>query len=227
MCLLFCNIVVVAQNRNTQLDTELFTEHIERYNENDIYISRNPSNYKGSPYYNTSFLEGSLFLNNQLLDNNVSLRYNAFTDEIEIKDAPVLDKNSMYALIKSEDLHVTILQDLFIFKKNKGYFLVVYDGDNVSLLKKINKKYYPPKKATTSLTKDVPAEFQNRISYSLATREGELIALPKSRNNKIGVFSENERIIKEYVKENSLDLNKEKDLKKLILYFDSLHLTKL
>ena len=44
--------------------------------------------------------------------------------------------------------------------------------------------------------------------------------LPKSKNKKLQAFGNSEKLIKNYIKEKNLDLNKEKDLKKAIMYLD-------
>ena len=47
-----------------------------------------------------------------------------------------------------------------------------------------------------------------------------MIELPKSKKKKLEAFGNNEKLIKNYIKEQNLDLNKEKDLKKTIIYLD-------
>jgi len=211
-----------SQSVGTQQEVRFFTDHVDLFNNNNIYDYPIPDNYQGSPYYSSSFLIGSIYLKSELLDGNVALRYNAFADEIEFKKSD--DKNSAetFAIIKSEDVHVVINKETFVFKATKGYFIVIYDGTNFSLVKKIKKKFYPFKKAATSLTNDVPAIFIDEETYYIAANDGSLTEFSGSKNKKLKLFENNYNEAKSYVKEKNLDLNKERDMKRLIIYLDKI-----
>ena len=47
-----------------------------------------------------------------------------------------------------------------------------------------------------------------------------MMEFPKSKSKKLKVFGNSEKLIKDYIKKYNLDLNKEKDLKKVIIYLD-------
>ena len=53
-------------------------------------------------------------------------------------------------------------------------------------------------------------------------KNGKILELPRSKNKKLKAFGGNEKIVKNYAKEHNLDLNNEKDLKKLTLYLDKI-----
>ena len=215
-----------SQSVGTQQEVRFFTEHVDLFNNNNIYDYPIPDDYRGSPYYYPSFLIGSIYLKSELLDRNVALRYNAFADEIEFKKSTDKENTETFAIIKSEDVHVVINKETFIFKATKGYFIVIYDGVNFSLIKKLKKKFYPFKKAATSLTNDVPAIFIDEETYYIATNDGSLIEFSGSKNKKLKAFKNNYNEAKAYVKKNNLDLSKERDMKRLIIYIDKLNDTK-
>ena len=219
--MLLCNLVSYAQNRNLQLETERFTYYVDRFTDVNVEYLYDVS-YKGTPYYKEEFQLGKIYLDKELLDGKVALRFNAFTDEIEFKESIYSSQSDIKALVKSEDIYVLIEKELFVFRKNIGYLKVLFDGTNYSLLKKITKKYYPYKKATTSLTKDAPAEFQDRFKYFLATKTGDIIELPKSKNKLLKLLTKYDSNIKNYTKKKNLDTTKEDDLKKIISYLDNL-----
>ncbi len=216
-----------SQSVGLQQETNVFTENVDLYNNNNIYQYKIPDEYQGTPYYHNSFLLGNVYMNGKLIENNVSLRYNVFADELEYKKSGEQGDKQTFAIIKSEDIYVTINNETIIFKATKGYFLVVFDGTNFSLLKKLKKKYYPFKKATTSLTTDVPAIFMDEESYFISTKDGVLKEFTGSKNKKLKVFSTKYNQAKSYIKEKKLDINKEKDLKRLIMYLDNLNSSEL
>jgi len=209
----------IAQNQNDQPKTASFFEQVDRFGEYEVLRTLDPNSYKGSPYYNRSFVVGEVFIDKKLIETNAALRYNALTDEIEYKETLHNDQEQSKALLKAENLSAIINKDYFIFIKDKGYFLVLFEGNKLSLLKKISKKYCPPKKATTSLTKDFPAEFKNRFHYYLKDEIGELTLIPTSKRESF--FNENEKL-KEFIKGQKLDLNNSSNLVKLVTYYDSL-----
>ena len=210
----------IAQNINSQRQTELFARNAYKYDTSTIYDPANPENYKGTPYHSDNFLTGNVYIENELILSNVALRYNAIADEIEFKESLNSNDKEVKALVKSKEIYAKIMKDIFVFIPSEGYYLVVFDGDNFSLLKKVTKKYFPAKKAKNNYERSTLAEFEDRFSYSIFTRNGEMMEFPKSKSKKLKVFGNSEKLIKDYIKKYNLDLNKEKDLKKVIIYLD-------
>ncbi len=211
---------LVAQNLVTQRKINFFTEYIDRFNTHEIYDVNNPDEFIGSPYYFNSFLLGNVYYNNQLLQKNIALRYNVFADEMEYKKNITDEDAKAQAIVKSQDIFVTIEDKAFVFIPSKGYFEVIYDGINFSYLKKITKKYYPAKLAKNTYDQGTPAEFQNRETLYIYTKEGAIFELPKSKKKRLKTFGNSEKIVNNYAKENNLNINDEKDLRKIIMYLD-------
>ena len=210
----------IAQNINSQRQTELFVRNADKYDTSTIYDPANPENYKGTPYHSDNFLTGNVYIENEIILSNVALRYNAIADEIEFKESLNSNDKEVKALVKSKEIYAKIMKDIFVFIPSEGYYLVVFDGDNFSLLKKVTKKYFPAKKAKNNYERSTLAEFEDRFSYSIYTKNGEMTEFPKSKSKKLKVFGNSEKLIKDYIKKYNLDLNKEKDLKKVIIYLD-------
>jgi len=210
----------IAQNINSQRQTELFARNAYKYDTSNLYDPANPENYKGTPYHSDNFLTGNVYIENELILSNVALRYNAIADEIEFKESLNSNDKEVKALVKSKEIYAKIMKDIFVFIPSEGYYLVIFDGDNFSLLKKITKKYFPAKKAKNNYETSTLAEFEDRFSYSIYTKNGEMTEFPKSKSKKLKAFGNSEKLIKDYIKKYNLDLNKEKDLKKVIIYLD-------
>ncbi|GEQ84499.1 hypothetical protein ULMS_00070 [Patiriisocius marinistellae] len=207
-------------------DLFLMDEYIKRQSKGISFADTDT--YTGTPYNNASFLPGSIYKDGKLLAENVALRYNAIADEMEVKEKLTSPDDDAKVLTKSPDIFVKIVSTIFVFVpyqggiEEGGYFEVIYEGSQVDFYKKIIKDFDEEKKATSSLTRDIPASFSDEPEYFLVTKVGKFYQFPNSRNKKLKVFGDKEKQVKKYVKEKRLDLNKEKDLLKAIKYFETI-----
>ena len=205
-------------------DLYLLDEYIKRQSKGVDF--KDTDSYKGTPYNHPSYLPGNVYKNNELIASNVALRYNAIADEMEIKESLGSSDEDARVLTKSPDIFVKIRNDIFVFApyqggiEGGGYFCVLLEGTKYDLFKKINKEFTPLKKASTSITRDIPPRFADKPIYYIVTKQGKFYELPSSRKKKLKVFAENENLVKRYVNENKLDLNKEKDLIRVVRYYN-------
>ncbi|CAM3265342.1 hypothetical protein [Aequorivita lipolytica] len=180
---------------------------------------------KDEAYANPNFVQGKIFQEDQLIKDDVPMRYNAYADEIEIKKNPT-DAN-YGALIKSPDIFVKIFQDLYVFvpyegsNEKGGYFNVLSDGKTYDLYKKTKALYREPQKAQTSYQRDTPPSFPKTVTYYLV-QDGTFLEMPSSKSKVLKMMDRKKSEMKKYIKEKDLDLDKEADLVKAIAYFDSL-----
>lgn len=236
LLLLFVILLVsqnfIAQNFGEGYGTRQFTndlflldEYIKRQSKGIDF--KDTSSYTGTPYNHPSYLMGNIYRNDSLWASNIAIRYNAVADEMEIKESLNSKDEDARVLTKSPDVFVKIMNDIFIFAPYKGgvekggYFQVLSEGNKIDLYKKWVKDFNPAKKATTSLTKDVPASFEDEPIYYIVDKKGKFYELPSSRNKKLKVFGDNKDAVKDYVKKYDLDINDEKDLIKVIKYYDT------
>lgn len=212
-------------NRQFTNDLYQMDEYIKRQNKGVDFDDTD--SYTGTPYNNPSYLNGNVYKNDELWATNVALRYNAMADEIEIKETLATPDSEAKVLTKSPDVYVKILNDIYIFAPYKGgiegggYFLVLFEGSKINLFKKPKKSYTKAKKATTSITRDMPASFKDKPVYYIVDKDGKYYEMPSSRSKKLKVFGSNKDAIKSYVREKDLDLNDEKDLIRVIKHFDT------
>lgn len=226
--LFFCGSVTAQSNYDTNFFTSSLFQVDEFIKRQDKFVDyEDKKSYTGTPYNNDSFLLGNVYQNKELLATNVALRYNAVADEMEIKESLTSSDDDARVLTKSPEIFVKILQDIYIFAPYKGgvegggYFHVLHEGNKIDLYKKLKKDFTPEKKATTSITRDVPAKFSDDITYYLASKDGKFFELPKSRGKKLKVFGKNKNDIKKYAQDKRLDINQEKDLLKIVKYYDT------
>lgn len=227
-CIVLANSIGYGQFWEKQFASDLFLvdTYIKKTNKGVSYVDTDT--YKGSPYNNPNYLPGNVYKNNTLLANNVALRYNAVADEMEIKESLTSSNDDARVLTKSEDIFVKIAGDIFVFVpyqggvEKGGYFQVLYEGNQIQLFKKLNKKFTPEKKASSSIVRKTPAKFDDRPIYFLVTTVGKFYQFPKSKKGKFKVFGSNKDVMKKYAKSKNLDINNESDLQALIKYYDTI-----
>lgn len=185
-------------------------------------------NYTGSPYVNASYLAGEIYHNNKLIADNIPLRYNALVDEMEFKPNFETPDSESSALMKSPEVDVRIGNKVFIFVpyqggiEKGGYFEVLVRGERYDLFKKYNKKFTPEQKATTSMTRDIPAKFSDNPGYYLVLHDGRFVEISSRPRNFSNAFVGKEREINNYVKEKNLDVRNENHIIQIVNHYNSL-----
>jgi len=180
---------------------------------------------KDEAYANSNFVLGKIFQEDQLIKDDVPMRYNAYADEIEIKKNP--SDESYSALIKDPNIFVKIFKDIYVFvpyegsHEKGGYFNILEDGKTYDLYKKVTSTYREPQKAQTNYQKDSPPTFIKTTKYYLV-HDGTFLEMPSSKSKLLKMMSKKSDEIKSYIKQNNIDIDKEADMIKLVSYFDSL-----
>lgn len=180
---------------------------------------------KGEAYANVNFVPGKIFQEEQLIKDNVPMRYNAYADEIEIKKNSY--EESYSALMKDPTIFVKIFKDIYVFvpfegsNAKGGYFNVLSEGKTYDLYKKTSAIYREPQKARTNYERDSPPSFVKTVKYYLV-QDGTFMEMPSSKSKVLKMMSAKKDEIKTYIKQNNIDSDKEADLIRLVSYFDSL-----
>lgn len=225
---LFSFLVFNTTTSFAQMGTEE-TESTNYLSSRPITINANERNFSGSAYENKEFVKGYVFKNGKTLASNVALRYNAKRDEIEVKSSPSSSNESARVLVKNDDIYIKILNKVFVYSPVRegidkaGYFMVIHEGANYSLYKKLTKKFIEGREAINSITRDTPPAFQDKEVYYLVNKtDGSFTTFPKSKKGKLKIFSTHKKEVKNFVKTNRLNINKDYDLAKLVKYYDTL-----
>lgn len=213
-----------AQIKALYEETYLFVLRAEAHSFESDYL---PDDYNGSPYFDYDFLPGTLYENNNIMASNYLFRYNAIQDEVEVKPTVDTPNSEMKILARSPEIYVKGANYLFVFNENtanpalNGYFQVLVVGNSFNLYKKLNKNYYPARKARNSFEKDVLATYTDAPIYYIVDGAGKFYEVPGSKNKKANVFGNKKDEINKFVKHSDLDLSEEKDFVKAFKYFDS------
>ena len=202
-CLCVLNYYVVFAQMN-QFDMQNTTTL-------DIVISKgndgsNP--YEGSPYLDDRFYMAKV---NEYNDS-YPVRYNASEDRMEVK----VSENRVIALdhLKT-DYVVSFLESGTVYKTidfngTKGYFIEIWEGDNIFLLKKVSVKYFPEKESTNGYSPAKPARFVRQKDVYYVKKENDFIEVPNNVNKLGKMLKRND--LKTLAKNDGLDISEESDL---------------
>ena len=186
------------------------------------------ADFQGSPYLDNSFVSTTMFYGDEKL-GTIFYRHNALNDEVEIKKTN-LEEEPIRSL--SRDKEVSILVDgkkmsfhTFVTAKKKtlnGYLTKEVDGETYSLYKRNHVKYTEGAPARNSFVKAVPSRFTQYTEYYLhqdGVNRMDEISLKNSKLIKLVDASKKEGL-KNYLKENNLNIKNEADLLKAFGYLN-------
>ncbi|MCR9227094.1 MAG: hypothetical protein NXH90_06735 [Flavobacteriaceae bacterium] len=185
--------------------------------------------FAGSPYTNDKFVQAPVFYKDEGM-GTYYYRYNAYNEEIEIKKTN-LPEEKITALTKDKAINVRVQGRplsfaTFIDKKGNtlnGYLTTVLDGETYDLYKRINVKFTEGQKAQNSFVKAVPNRFTHFIEYYYQEKGVNRIdEVPLKTNQVAKLFKEPLKSeVKNYIKDNNLDMKDEADLIKVFEYLDN------
>jgi len=177
----------------------------------------------GSNYIDQNFLSAKLNIDEIIY----AMRYDAYQDEMEIEK----DGNTFY-LRKDFNYQITFLDKNKIYqvynyeekeKINKGFFVVLYNGDKISLLLQEKIKFYEEEEAKTGYDKYEPPKLKReKDKIFLGYKNNVTKELPKKKKDILKLFSSKSKVVELFIKENKLGFKKSEDLIKIFSYYNSL-----
>lgn len=184
--------------------------------------NRMPTNVLGSPYLNEEFKMGTVTIKNEESYKSY-LRYNAYNDEIEMKDGATTT-----AVMKRDYITVRLGADVFSIHTyayeegvKDGYFNALNEG-KAQLLRRRKVYLKAAQAATSSYSQDKPPKFEMEESFYISIN-GET-AQPVRLNKKgvLSLFSDYQTDLSSYVKENKMKLKSTEEVVKLLEYYNTL-----
>lgn len=176
---------------------------------------------------NKPFLLGSIYFDDRIMSQKYYLRYNGFTDEIEIDN-----DEKLKSVQKNTRISCFIGNVKYIFSKinNKNssemsYLKEIYTNKNMVLYEReivIFKKAIS--KIKTFNNKDTPARFVKFLSYYRRNDKNEIpTIIPSNKKKFINMYKkEYHHQIRKFIKTNQINLNNREDLLKIFSYSESL-----
>jgi hypothetical protein len=185
-----------------------------------------PLNITGSQYFELDFKESKLEYFERVIKDSGYMRYNAFTDEVEMADTPY-QNNSDLVLIKSKDVIPTINGQRYEYlphrlnKENTkiGYLIKVYEGSKYTLYIKKSKKFMEAKIARTSLENSFPPRYVDDSKTYISTSGNTPIAIKNSKKTVLKFFN-NSSGLKKFIKNEKIKFNKTESIIKVVEYVD-------
>lgn len=182
----------------------------------------------GSPYINENYQWVKII---NFPDKSFEGRFNAYNNEMEIKISA--NQEPIALDIANNDYEVHFINENKIYKTfdyklnrgitKRGFLIVVFSEDNVSLLKEEVIKFYDIIPASTSYDQDKPAKFRREDdNYYLKLKSGRIVYLPLKDKEIAKAFPEHSKEIMAFVKKNKLKTKKEEDLIKVANFIGSL-----
>lgn len=184
------------------------------------------SSIEGSPYYNEEFIPGNIYYLEKIY-GNYPMRYNAFSDEVEIQRT---GSNSLESVYKSMSLSCDIDSEKFVYAKyinqkgviQEGYLIRLNVSQKYILYQRKSKIYKEGKKAATSMHPNYPPKFEDKYEYFLSTDNEFPVYFKPSKKELTQLFGQEKASdIKDYIKQNKIKLTQKEDLMKLIEYLNS------
>lgn len=198
-------------------------------NEANIAMGEAPNsleNIEGSAYVPENFISGKIYINGEIMQDNVFLRYNMVNDEIEIKNS-LYDTGNNNAVIKDPEIYARVGNTTYVFAPYKGsvddggYFALVATGENYDLYKRATATFIPFKSATPFVPEKA-ATFKIKKSYYLVNKQGNFFNLPTNKRKILKVMDDYDFEIKEFISSKNLDLDNEAHLVDVFTTYDEL-----
>jgi len=174
---------------------------------------------EGSPYMSNDFQQGQLYYGDEMV-GNIYYRYNAYNEEIEIKQSN-LKEEPVRGLSKDKKIKLVASGKPMSFKtfvnKNgntkNGYMTQLVSGD-YKLYKFLKVTFKEAKKAENTFVKSSPAKFTQSTEYFLEGPDGKRIDQVDLSSKKLMqlVSSEKANELKAFMKENKMKVKEESDL---------------
>ena len=218
--ILIVSICGYSQGINTVIDFEMHGSHGITQALKNLGAITTYDDIKGSPYLNSEFVLGDIFMNEGSNFNDIPLRYNIYSDNIEFMNSKEqtmeISDPKTYNYFEIADTIFKYLEYANGAKTQNGYLQLLSSG-NVILYKKYNiglKKAQEPEPYKEAR----PPEFFDKSPDFYISINGETPLFSKNSKQAEAILSTVKADVKSYIKKEKLKLNREEDLIKIVEY---------
>ncbi len=179
---------------------------------------------------------GSMYINERYMpaqvtgyDNNVLVRYNAYSDYFEINNTKT---GQAETLSKNPEVEITVVSTnqtykVLEYKTEKGethygYLTVISEGPKVSLYKKETIVLQPEFFPSNSYQSYKAANYKKSDDEYYIKLNNEIVYLSSKSKHLAKMMPEQDKEIKTFIKKNKISLDKEQDLVKLADYLQTI-----
>ncbi len=182
---------------------------------------------KGSPYFYNDWLKGDVTISNNSIHQNMDLRYNLVNDQLYFKSG-----NGSVLTFADPVKQFTInspVESMQVLTFRNGYqnipgttstsFLEVLTEGKTQLLKKLSKKIQTENVYPNTSTNKFFTETKTYYIF----KDGKGILIRPDKKSIIFALPNKQAELEAYIKQNRLNLKDDGDLKKLIIYYNSIN----
>ncbi|WP_422081645.1 hypothetical protein [Ulvibacterium sp.] len=182
---------------------------------------------EGSMYYDEDFSLGKIYYSDEPF-KSILARYNAYTDEIEIKRD---EQEAVESLYKGAKVSCEINGRRFVYSEyldkrgnpENGYLVKVFSGEKHDLYEKRSKAFKEGQQPKTSLHLPTPDKFVDRLGFYVAVDSETPQFFPDSRKKLSTIFDDDKiGLLRTFIKKNEIDLSKKEDLQRLLIYAETI-----
>lgn len=229
----YCQIVARDEGRLFVGSNFNFYENIKISNTLYSADSRKIIKYEdigGSPYIDDKSSFGKVYDSNLDFLGTVYVRYNAYTDDIEVSmdtngvDYYIVKKRTDFLYFEINDQTYRAYEYLDGANKIIGY-LAILDGKDqkkATLLRKEKVIFKDEKKPESSFLTTTPPKFLRQKDKLFVKIDHQIVAIPKRNKDLCNVFPEKKKEVEDYILLKKIKTDNENDLIELLTYYNSL-----
>ena len=184
------------------------------------------SKIKGSPYFDNKFKISEVNYFGTLLNEKIYLRYNAFSDEMEISLDSTSDSENI--LIKNNKVFCAIEGKTYRYLGFKsennppgvGYLEELFNGEIFNLYERKIKVYMEATVARTSLERSFPARFISKTEYYYSVNNKELNQIKLSKRKILSNLKSYSDLIKSFLGSYDVKLKSSNDLIEMFKFLE-------
>jgi len=192
---------------------------VRKQMENDITAT-----VDGSPYFEQRFEKGNIITKDSTLYSGILLRYNAYKDVMEFKKDSFAFEISNQFPVKQLSIKGVVYEKK-IFESNHtpkiGYFQRIIAGA-INLYAQNSISYIKAKPARGYQSAKRPEFKAVKTKFFLSSGKSQNVTLVTNRTVLLDLLNAEKDKVNEYINSNKLSIKKEKDLRKIITYFNYL-----
>lgn len=216
-CIVFVTNTILAQQASVQENVHLGA---------GLVGAKKTESHKaeGSQYFNEQYFPAK----KNGTENDILIRYNAFNDQIEIKENNniiVLSPQKDTELVSSNLRNIYVYTDYVIKNGTKlsGYLNIISKNKSFTLYKRERIIFEPEVHQTNSYDQYKPPRYKKLDpEYFFKKNNQDIVLFPKKKKELEKLFLGKEKELNTFIKENKISLSDELDLIKLSNYLNTL-----
>ncbi len=182
------------------------------------------SDIKGSPYLDENFINGTIYTMQKEKYENVPMRYNIYSDDIEFKsfngDALAIAAPETLEKVEIGNHQFYYIPYILSKKIEHGYFERI-EGENASLFTRYE-VIFKDAEAAGAYKDASPAQFVRKMDEYFIRVGDEPAAIITNKKDLIDIFPDHKNEVEVFIKKHKTKTNKVDSLAELVKYYNSL-----